>query len=214
MNTKHRAEFANLQWDDVRLFRAVLRLGSMRKVDSDHGVVVDTIRRRIERIEARLGLTLVHRSANGIVLAEDGEKLLRIVDAMGLAAERDLAASSKDVLVKPRQLTIACAEGIGTLGLTPRMSRLQAVLPEMPIGLDFDYNLERDRTHEADIWLTYQQPTQADRIASKLATFISLCMRTRATFIALACHQRWTRSKIIGLWSMSVLVCARNFSTS
>jgi DNA-binding transcriptional LysR family regulator len=40
----------------------------------------------------------------------------------------------------------------------------------MTIGLDFDYNLERDLTHEADIWLTYEQPTQADLIASKLAT--------------------------------------------
>lgn len=70
-NTKHHAEFANLQWDDVRLFRAVLWLGSMRKVASDPGVVVDTIRRRIERIEARLGLTLVQRSGNGIMLAED-----------------------------------------------------------------------------------------------------------------------------------------------
>jgi hypothetical protein len=48
--------------------------------------------------------------------------------------------------------------------------RLQAVLPEMTIDLDFDYNPERDRTHEADIWLTYEQPTQADLIASKLAT--------------------------------------------
>lgn len=133
MNTKHHAEFANLQWDDVRLFRAVLRLGSMRKVPSDHGVVVNTIRRRIERTEARLGLTLVHRSANGIVLAEDGEKLLRIGEAMGHTAEWDLAASSKDVLVKPGELTIACTEGIGTLWLTPRMSRLQAVLPEMPL---------------------------------------------------------------------------------
>lgn len=170
VNTKQHAEFADLQWDDVRLFRAVQRLGSMRKVALDHGVVVNTIRRRIERTEARLGLTLVHRSANGIVLAEDGEKLLRIGDAMGHAAEWDLAASSKDVLVKPGELTIACTEGIGTLWLTPRMSRLQAVLPEMTIGLDFDYNLERDRTHEADIWLTYEQPTQADLIASKLAT--------------------------------------------
>ena len=101
MNTKHHAEFANLQWDDVRLFRAVLRLGSMQKVASDHGVVGNTIRWRIVRIEARLGLTLIHRSANGIVLTEDGEKLLRIGEAMGHAAEWYLAASSKDVLVKP-----------------------------------------------------------------------------------------------------------------
>jgi len=178
VNTKHHAEFANLQWDDVRLFRAVLRLGSMRKVASDHGVVVNTIRRRIERTEARLGLTLVHRSANGIVLAEDGEKLLRIGDA----AEWDFAASSKDVLVKPGELTIACIEGIGTLWLTLRMSRLQTVLSEMTIGLDFDYNLERDRTHEADIWLTYEQPTQADLIASKLAT-IHFAVYARQSYI-------------------------------
>lgn len=170
VNTEHHAEFADLQWDDVRLFRAIQRLGSMRKVASDHGVVVNTIRRRIERIETRLGLTLVHRSANGIALAEDGEKLLRIGEAMGQAAEWDLAESSKDVLVKPGQLTIACTEGIGTLWLTPRMSKLQSILPEMTIGLDFDYNLERDRTHEADIWLTYEQPAQADLITSKLAT--------------------------------------------
>ena len=170
VNTEHHAEFADLQWDDVRLFRAIQRLGSMRKVASDLGVVVNTIRRRIERIETRLGLTLVHRSANGITLADDGEKLLRIGEAMGHAAEWDLAESTKDVLVKPGQLTIACTEGIGTLWLTPRMSRLQAALPGMTVGLDFDYNLERDRTHEADIWLTYEQPTQADLIASKLAT--------------------------------------------
>jgi DNA-binding transcriptional LysR family regulator len=170
VNTEHPAGFAGLQWDDVRLFRAIQRLGSMRKVALDQGVVVNTIRRRIERIEARLGLTLVHRSANGIALAEDGKKLLRIGEAMGHVAEWDLAESSKNVLVKPGQLTIACTEGIGTLWLTPRMSRLQAVLPKMTIGLDFDYNLERDRTHEADIWLTYEQPTQADLVTSKLAS--------------------------------------------
>lgn len=170
VNTERHPEFADLHWDDVRLFRAIQRLGSMRRVASDHGVVVNTIRRRIERIETRLGLTLVHRSANGIVLAEDGEKLLRIGQAMGDAAEWDLAESTTDVLVRPGQLTIACTEGIGTLWLTPRMSRLQALVPKMTVGLDFDYNLERDRTHEADIWLTYEQPVHADLTTSKLAT--------------------------------------------
>jgi DNA-binding transcriptional LysR family regulator len=130
VNTKHHAEFANLQWDDVRLFRAVLRLGSMRKVASDYGVVVNMIRRRIERTEARLSLTLIHRSANGVVIAENGEKLLGIGEAMGNATEWDLAASSKDVLVKPGELTIACTEGIGTLWLTPRMLGLQASSPK------------------------------------------------------------------------------------
>lgn len=170
VNTQQHPDFADLHWDDVRLFRAIDQLGSMRKVASDQGVVVNTIRRRIERVEARLGLDLARRGVNGIVLTEDGEKLLRVGQAMSHAAEWDLAGSSKDVLVKPGQITIACTEGIGTLWLTPRMSRLQAALPKMTIGLDFDYNLARNRTHEADIWLTYEQPTEADLTTSKLAT--------------------------------------------
>lgn len=169
-NTEQDVGFADLRWDDVRLFRAIHRLGSLRKVALDQSVVVNTIRRRMDRIEARLGLRLVHRSANGIVLTEDGEKLLRIGEAMSHAAEWDLAEDTKDVLVKPGQLTIACTEGIGTLWLTPRMSRLKAALPKMTIDLDFDYNLARDRTHEADIWLTYEQPVGTDLITSKLAT--------------------------------------------
>lgn len=170
VNTEQHVDFADLQWDDVRLFRAIHRLGSLRKVALDQNVVVNTIRRRMERIETRLGLRLVHRSANGIVLTEDGEKLLRLGEAMSLAAKWDLTGSTKDVLVKPGQLTIGCTEGIGTLWLTPRMSRLQAALPKMTINLDFDYNLARDRTHEADIWLTYERPAGADLITSKLAT--------------------------------------------
>jgi DNA-binding transcriptional LysR family regulator len=142
----------------------------MRKVALDHGVVVNTIRRRIERTEARLGLQLTRRSANGVLLTEHADKLLRIGQAMSDAAEWNVLQGTKDVLVKPGQITIACTEGIGTLWLTPRMSRLQAALPGMTVGLDFDYNLARDRTHEADIWLTYEQPTEPDLITSKLAT--------------------------------------------
>lgn len=169
-DTDKHVDFADLRWDDVRLFRAVQRLGSMRKVASDQGVVVNTISRRIKRAETRLGLHLALRSANGITLTEDGEKLLRIGQAMSDAAEWDVSEGTKDVLVKPGQITIACTEGIGTLWLTPRMSRLKAALPDITIGLDFDYNLARDRTHEADIWLTYEQPMEPDLITSKLAT--------------------------------------------
>lgn len=170
VNTNENFDFADIHWDDVRLLRAIQRLGSMRKVALDHGVVVNTVRRRIERIEARLGLQLTRRSANGVHLTEHAEKLLRIGQAMSDAAEWNVLEGAKDVLVKPGQITIACTEGIGTLWLTPRMSRLQAALPDMTIGLDFDYNLARDRTHEADIWLTYEQPTEPDLITSKLAT--------------------------------------------
>ena len=170
VNTKQQVDFKDVHWDDVRLLRAVHRLGSMRKVALDYGVVVNTIRRRIERIEARLGLYLTHRNPNGIVLTEQAEELLRIGQAMSDAAEWTALEGAKDLLIKPGQITIACTEGIGTLWLTPRMARLQAALPNMTIGLDFDYNLARDRTHEADIWLTFEQPIEPDLISSKLAT--------------------------------------------
>ena len=71
VNTQQHPDFADLHWDDVRLFRAIDQLGSMRKVASDQGVVVNTIRRRIVRVEARLGLDLYRGYRNTVADAEN-----------------------------------------------------------------------------------------------------------------------------------------------
>jgi DNA-binding transcriptional LysR family regulator len=55
-----------LDWDDVRLFLAVLRAGSMRSASHDLGVSRPTVARRLSGLEERLGVALFDRRADGL----------------------------------------------------------------------------------------------------------------------------------------------------
>lgn len=55
-----------LDWDDVRVFLAVVRASSARKASAELGVSRPTVTRRLTAMEARLGLELFERRADGL----------------------------------------------------------------------------------------------------------------------------------------------------
>jgi DNA-binding transcriptional LysR family regulator len=62
-----------MNWDDVRVFLAVVRngqiLGAARSLHLNHA----TVARRIDALEASLGTKLLHRRTNGTELTEEGD---------------------------------------------------------------------------------------------------------------------------------------------
>jgi DNA-binding transcriptional LysR family regulator len=84
----------------------------------------------------------------------------------------------------------------------------------MTIGLDFDYNLARDQTHEADIWLTYEQPAEPDLITSKLATIHFAVYASKSYIQRHGIPSTIDSLKAIGSFNMSVLACAPSSSIS
>jgi DNA-binding transcriptional LysR family regulator len=163
-------DLSGADWDDLRLFRVILEQGSLRAAAKQEGVVVNTVRGRLTRLEEAMARPLLRRTTQGVSLTEAGGQLAETIAEMSEATFRARAGRSTDVLVCPGELTIACSEGLGTLWLTPRLAKLRTEIPDLTIGLLCDYNLARDRTSEADIWLTFEQPTRQDLIVSKLAT--------------------------------------------
>ena len=55
-----------LEWDDIRLFLAVLRAGSFRSAARDLGVSRPTAARRLTGLEQRLGVALFERKPDGL----------------------------------------------------------------------------------------------------------------------------------------------------
>src|SRR5579863_2097845 len=163
-------DLSQADWDDLRLFRVILQNGSLRAAATLEGVTVNTVRSRLTRLEQALARPLMRRTTRGVSLTEAGGQLAETIGEMSEAAFRARVGSSTDVLLQPRELTIACSEGLGILWLTPRMAELRDKIPGLTIGLMCDYNLARDRGSEADIWLTFEQPTRQDLIVSRLAT--------------------------------------------
>src|SRR5262245_51240496 len=87
-----------IDWDDVRVFLAVAREGSMRAAGRALGLSQPTIARRLAAFEASFGgLTLFDRLPEGLRLNATGEQLIpaaESVEGAVLGLERRRAAAS------------------------------------------------------------------------------------------------------------------------
>ena len=71
-----------LDWDQVRVFLAAERAGSLRGASDQLGVNHATVSRAIQGLEVTLGARLFDRSSGGLVLTQPGEMLLSHAEAM------------------------------------------------------------------------------------------------------------------------------------
>src|SRR5881394_2093393 len=89
---------AAMDWDDVRVFLAVAREGSMRAAGRTLGLSQPTIARRLAAFEATFGgVTLFDRLPEGLRLNTAGQKLVPAAESVedaALTLERRRAAAS------------------------------------------------------------------------------------------------------------------------
>src|SRR5258707_6310906 len=105
------ADRGAMDWDDVRVFLAVARKGSMRAAGRSLGLSQPTIARRLAAFEATFGgASLFDRFPEGLRLSAAGEQLVpaaeSVEDAVLTLERRPAAASpafSGTVRVFPRQ---------------------------------------------------------------------------------------------------------------
>ena len=77
-----------MDWDDVRHFLALARLGSVRAAGASLGVSHSTVARRVEALECRLATRLFDRNRDGYQLTEAGQQMLPSAERV----ESELAA--------------------------------------------------------------------------------------------------------------------------
>jgi len=71
-----------MDWDNVRFFLAVARLGTLSRAAKSLGVTHVTVSRRIDRLEALLNETLFNRLQSGYTLTAVGENILPEAEAV------------------------------------------------------------------------------------------------------------------------------------
>jgi DNA-binding transcriptional LysR family regulator len=71
-------------WDDLRFFLHIGRVASLTAAAASLGVSHATVFRRLQRLEAEVGVRLFERSRAGYTLTAAGEELLRVAAAMAL----------------------------------------------------------------------------------------------------------------------------------
>lgn len=171
--TEHITKFPNIgrvDWHDFPIFQQVVSSGSLRRAAIKLGSSVNTVRSKIDRLEASLGATLFIRSNEGISLTADGVSLLDLATEMQFATSRIEFGKGNNAVARSGELRICSSEGIGEFWLTPRISDLQDRVPGHVIVLDSDYDQTRIHSLEYDLRLGFQRPTGLGTIVSRLGS--------------------------------------------
>ena len=96
----------NLNWERLRIFKAVLEAGSMAEAARQLGVSQPTVSRQIRVLEEELDQRLVDVTPDGVYPTRAGAKLKPILDDMAVAASAVTKAGAADA--KPELVRITC----------------------------------------------------------------------------------------------------------
>lgn len=132
----HKRRMENMfDWNDLKAFLAVARGGSTLAAAKALGVNQTTVARRIESLEAALGLKLFERGQSGSRLTEAGQDL--VADAK--AVERAATAFDNHAQAHQRglagSLRITCIELMANMALTPAIAEFRRQYPEVQVDL-------------------------------------------------------------------------------
>jgi molybdate transport repressor ModE-like protein len=165
MAEKKRTE---LDWQDLRVFLALGRHGSLSAAARTLNVNHATISRRIQSLEERFGRRLVERRPDGYVLTPAGTRVLSAVSIMESAVqtiERGDSDSSLGGLVRVNA-SPALAQGF----LIRRLSELPLKVPGLEIDLATELRTVSLERHETDIAIRVGRPQDGQYMAKHLLT--------------------------------------------
>lgn len=157
-----------LDWQDVSVFLALARHGSLSAAARMLSVSHATIARRLHSLEDSLGEKLVERRPDGYVLTLAGTHALQAASDMEHAAEalkNGLHDGTPSGLIR-----ISSSPGLSSGFLIARLPSLTVRFPGLSIDLApalRSVSLER---HEADIAIRVDKPKDGDVIARPLTT--------------------------------------------
>jgi len=157
-----------LDWQDVRIFVALARHGSLSAAARMLSVNHATIARRLHSLQESLGKKLVERRPGGYVLTPAGTHALEAATEMEQAAQilsRGMVDGAPSGLVR-----INASPGLSAGFLVSRLPALAARYPRLDIDLATalqSISLER---HGADIAIRFDKPKDGDIIARPLTT--------------------------------------------
>lgn len=160
-----------INWDNLRLFLAVVRAQSAqeaaRRMEVDHS----TITRRLHRLEKELGAQLFERTPAGHLLTPAGQRLLEHVERM----ESSMVLVGEDIGGDSHMLTghvrLGATEGFGSFFLAPHLSHFCDRHPGIQVELLIVPRFINLSQREADLAVNIERPQRSGQVCSKLTDY-------------------------------------------
>jgi DNA-binding transcriptional LysR family regulator len=160
-----------LDWDNLRIFLAVMRdrslLGAAKKLGIDH----TTAARRLSALETAVGARLFDRSPRGVEPTAAGLSLLVHVENI----ECDVVAATTQIAARDAEVSgtvrLSTPEAFGTVFVAPAIHRLHARHPRLQVELAPESRAVSLSKREADIAIALRQPPGGRLVARRLIDY-------------------------------------------
>ncbi|WP_417249764.1 LysR family transcriptional regulator [Celeribacter sp.] len=172
-----------MNWDDGRIFLAVVRAGTLLGAARAVGLNQATLSRRLSALEADLQTTLVVRGPSGCRVTEDGEALAARLERAESAVLEGQALFAADRTKPSGVVRIGAPDGFGVSYLSPRLAPLLDRYPDLRIELvpiPRSFSLSQ---READLAIMVGRPQKGRLVARKLTEY-SLGLYASRSYIA------------------------------
>lgn len=178
-----------IDWDDLRVFLAIQRAGTLARAASSLEINATTVGRRLEKLEETAGARLFDRTPDGYRLTRAGHELLPSAERMeneALALERSIAGSDK----KPAGVVrLSVTEMLGTRFIAPHLVDFHERYPEILLDLSCTSRTVQLARREADIALRLAQPRE-DNLVIKRLVAIELGLYASRSYLERRGHPR------------------------
>jgi DNA-binding transcriptional LysR family regulator len=162
------SERPSLGGDDLELILALGRGRSLAAAATRLAVNTSTVARRLDALEARIGVPLFDRSPTGMAATELAEALMPVAETV----ERSVADALR--LVEHREtepeglVRVTAPPGLANWFVAPALPRLRARYPKLVVELDAAIGYADLTRREADLALRGSRPNTGDLVAVRL----------------------------------------------
>ena len=157
-----------MDWDHLRTFESVARLGSLTAASKALGVSQSTVSRQLKQLEARAGSPLLLRDTP-VTLTPRGNELLAAVAPM-IEAALTAEAALDDRPELEGAVSITTVGELVRWVLVPALPEFYARHPRLSLRVLADNRLSSLAAGDADIALRFVRPERGDLVARKVHT--------------------------------------------
>jgi len=155
-------------WEDVRVFAALARLGSLSAAARVLGVTRATVARRLQSLEEALGARLAERRVDGYHLTDAGKRVLLSATEMESASSRLERALQADTGSLRGHVRVSAPPSLTHAFFGPVLAAFAQQNPLLDLEVATDFRLVSLERREADLVLRLGRPQAGDLIAQRL----------------------------------------------
>ncbi|WP_430911522.1 LysR family transcriptional regulator [Methylobacterium sp. sgz302541] len=163
--------FDLLDWDDIKVFLAAARAGSLAGAAKRLRVDQSTVSRRLAHLESTLGLALFERLPSGLRPSDSGSRLLCHAERVESAVIGMREEATPDAGGIGGRVRLATMEGIASLYLAERLGALREANPDLRVELVTSSQTVYVNRREADLFLSFFKPPGQGLVSERVGRF-------------------------------------------